>query len=225
MKAYSKVLWIGFGLALFISGCKESIFGPNSGDISGKVSDHFNRPIQSASLSTIVLDSNRNATFTTSDENGEFQLLEVALGTIQVSAQLRGYKEDVRSVHIDQDNNKGSINFNLVGAPEIISVTLNADSASRSMSDTLTMSISTMDVYNSPNSTYDLDVSGIVKDDKGTVVKIYDLESQNAQQNQLFSFNILANDFVVGTYTIDFVAYDEDNIDSQMKSASFRIVN
>jgi len=205
--------------------CKESIFGPNSGNIDGTIYDDFGRPVRSVLLTTIVLDSNFSSISTSSDDNGAYQLLEVPLGTVQIQTKLKGYRDDIKSVHITQDENKGRLDFKLIGAPEILSTILDKDSASKQNNDTLRISLSTIDLYNSDNASYDLDISGIVKDENKTVVKIYDLQSQNSQQNQLFEIDILATELAVGKYTIDFIAYDEDNLQSPQKSVEFSISN
>ncbi|MFT4646234.1 MAG: hypothetical protein ACJAX3_002779 [Patiriisocius sp.] len=55
---------------------------------------------------------------------------------------------------------------------------------------------------------------GLLKNTNDEIIKIYDIETVNDQQYNIFEFYIFANELFAGEYTIEFNAIDEDNIES-----------
>ena len=206
--------------------CEKNIFGPNKGDIEGFVFDSFNRPIESVSITTVILDSNSQVGVSTStNQNGSYKLLDVALGSIQISTNKKGYREELTSVVINQENNTARYDFNLEGAPEVLFVVQSETSASINLNDTINFSITTEDMYNSPNADYELVFSSVIKNSNQEIIKVVDVTSSNSQPTQLFNLSIQANEFLMGDYTIEFLAIDKDNISSNIKIARFNVTS
>jgi hypothetical protein len=216
-------------LLVLISSCEENIFGPNEGNIKGTITNNHGIPIEGVVLSAKVIDGNNedeNSTINTAttDNNGNYILNDTQLGNIQVSTSYIGYREQIKSLNLTQDNDVKTIDFTLNGAPKFISSTQNTSVASISNNDTISFTVALTDDYSTNNDNFSYSVSAIVYNAENEVVKIYDLNSNNSQRTQLFDLQISAIDFTEGMYTINFEGTDNDNIKSNTLSKKFNII-
>ena len=202
--------------SILISSCEKDIFGPNGGEIIGVVYNNIGVPVKSVKITASIIDATSEEIIATATTNtdGSYELLDVRLGEIQLITEVRGYKEDLATMTIVQDSNSKEYDFTLEGAPEILSVILDKGEISIADNDSIFVSLSTVDFYNSDGTIEKLNMNGLLKNTNDEIIKIYDIETVNDQQYQLFEFYIFANELVAGEYGIEFNAIDKDNIKS-----------
>ena len=224
---YKRNLILCFLLALILFSCETSIFGPNRGEIKGIVTNNVGDFIESVKISAHVIEENSSQTIAeaSSNNNGSYELIDVLIGEIQLTTEVNGYKNEIATISVTQENNYKEKDFILLGAPELLSVNFDKNEASISNIEEIKITVSTRDLYNSDFATYFLNMQALVKNTSNEIIKIYSLSTFNNQQYQLFNLIIPATEFVEGSYKIEFFGIDEDNIKSNSIIKEFIIKN
>lgn len=210
------------------SACEKDIFGPNKGDIDGVVYNNVGEVIQSVIINASIIDSTstEKLAIASSNQDGTFELIDIILGEIQLTTVMSGYREEIVTVSLTQQNNYKKHDFNLLGAPEILAVSLDKNEASITNDESISLNVSTEDLYKTMAASYNINIQGLVKNSSQEIVKIYNMSTSNEQkQYQLFELEVLATDFVVGNYTIELSAIDADAIKSNVFIKNFKITN
>ena len=225
-----KHTYLIFGVILICAmfcACEKDIFGPNKGDIDGVVYNNVGEIVPSVTINASIIDSTsiEILAIASSNQDGSFELIDVGLGEIQLKTQINGYREELVTISLTQENNYKKHNFSLLGAPEILSVSLRNNEASITNNESILVNVSTQDLFKSELSLYLLNLQGLVKNSNQEIIKIYNLSTLNTLQNQLFDLEILAIDFEAGTYTIEFNATDNDGILSNRYLKEITITN
>lgn len=126
MKMNFKYKWLAHGfcfllvlaLLVFASSCKDNIFGSNKATIQGLVKDFRGRPVAGALISGFGKDTLGNPVLKVSgftDMNGAYQMINVPLGVMNMSAELTGFQTAYTTVELTQKDDHPQVNFVLAG--------------------------------------------------------------------------------------------------------------
>jgi len=202
------------GLGLLIWSCNPSIFGPNSGEILGKITDNNNKPLQGVTVSASYQDPNDNSNTNTisvqSDDKGFYIINDILFTENQINIEKVGFAKQTVTVIPSQSNRNLSANFKLNGSPEINQFNFSKTSISISNNEATTLTLNVKDVFNE-NAVQDMNANCQFYKNK-LLFKIVNLNlDSNSNSLYLFKTDINATDFEAGTYNIIFEAVDPDN--------------
>lgn len=151
---YIPFAWI---CLMALTGCKDVIFYPIKGTISGTISDNngallsgitvsvsYSEPTQSPGQPPIL----QTKTIQT-DHNGYFRLIDL-WDNVLLSIQTPGFLPIVR--HIDlQESDDVTLDLELSGSPTVVSISLDKTTLSTGFADTVLFDLEVRDAYNQSN--------------------------------------------------------------------------
>ena len=131
------------------TGCEQGIFGPNTGTISGRVTNTLGTEISQVRITITyqepgleVDETREKKVSTTTDETGYYEFREIPLLEGQIRAEKQGLEAAELYVFLSQNTTSQIVDFQLSGYPEMTSYftskdTLYIDSLNTAKTDTI----------------------------------------------------------------------------------------
>lgn len=154
---------IYFALALYLLccyNCKDIIFIPKKGSISGYVSDNNGTPLSGIQVSAVYNAPSQAAgqppvptTITVSTDNTGFYQVSDLWDDVVLNINAAGFLPATNRIDLN-DNDAPNLDFYLTGSPTIEGVILSKNTLSSSYPDTVVLSMEVRDVFNGNNQGY-----------------------------------------------------------------------